>query len=84
MVDIESKKAEASFYDGEKDCYIHVTMKNGEVCEILVAGNGFALVYGLSMTVHRISKILGGDPHCILSDMEKMIEQRNSCDTEGE
>jgi len=65
---------EAEGFQGEGDCYIHVEMKGGKNCEVLLAGDGLAVLHGLCGAVQRLGEIKGGAFETTLNAMRAMHE----------
>lgn len=55
MINKEARIEEANTFNEKYDCYIHVEMKGGRDCEIVIAGGGLALADGISGVIERIS-----------------------------
>lgn len=47
----------ANTFNGDHDCFIHAEMKDGDL-EQVIAGNGNAIMYALTMAVERICEII--------------------------
>lgn len=57
MINREARMAEANQFNHEMDCYIHVEMKDGKNCEIVMAGGGLALLHGLAGVTERMGTL---------------------------
>lgn len=57
MIDQKARMAEADQFKHEMDCYIHVEMKDGKNCEIVMAGGGLALLHGIAGVVERMGTL---------------------------
>ena len=58
MIDQQTNER-AKQFQGRDDCYIHVEMKDGGVCEVLLAGTGKAVLYGLICAVQQFATFAG-------------------------
>ena len=58
MIDQQTLKR-AEQFQGRDDCRIHVEMKDGGVCEVLLAGTGEAVLYGLICTIQKLAAFAG-------------------------
>ena len=59
MIDRQTHER-AKQFQGRDDCLIHVEMKDGGVCEVLLAGTGKAILYGLICAVQQMATFSGG------------------------
>lgn len=57
MINKEARMTEAEYFNSESDCYIHVEMKGGKNCEIVIAGGGIALIHGIAGVCERIGTL---------------------------
>lgn len=54
MIDRQTHERAKSFQD-ENDCFIHVEMKDGGVCEVLLVGTGKAVLYGFVCAIQQFA-----------------------------
>lgn len=59
-------------YMGEKDCYIHAEMKNGNGLECFAAGGSLALLYGITVIVRRLGILTKCSVEEVLTDIRNM------------
>lgn len=57
--DLIKKMAEE--HQGDDDAFIHAEMLHGRNCEIVIAGNGVALLYALTGIIDRFSELADAD-----------------------
>lgn len=74
MLDQRQRMAEAQDFDGPGDCYIHVEMMNGKNCEIVIAGGGQALAWGVAGIINRIAVKSGTSFQEVLEAVQIMHE----------
>lgn len=65
---------EAERFQGEGDCYLHIEMKGGTGCEVLMAGDGMAILHGLCGAIKRLGEIRGVDFATVLGALREMNE----------
>lgn len=80
MINKEARVEEANTFNEEHDCYIHVEMKGGRNCEIVIAGGGLALAHGIGGVIERIS-VLSKTPFeeviKTVADLHSLGEEEN-------
>ena len=76
---------ESKLFCHRGDCYIHVEMCNGKNCNIIIAGDGQAIVHGVVGIIHRISEkaeISFKETLKLLRDYNKMMEKAGNAGTQ--
>ena len=57
MLNKEGRMKEAEHFSNFNDAYIHVEMKNGRNCEIILAGDSLALIHAVGGIIERLGQI---------------------------
>lgn len=57
MLNKEGRMKEAEHFANINDAYIHVEMKNGQNCEIIIAGDGLALIHAVGGIIERLGQL---------------------------
>lgn len=58
-------------FRGEKDCIIHVEMKNGKQCERLIGGGYAAIIHGLCGAIATLADKTGKTFADVVDDVEE-------------
>lgn len=69
-----ARLAEAEAFTGPGDCYIHAEMKDGKHCELIIAGGGQALVFGIAGTINRLAEKSGTSFQEVIEAVQIMHE----------
>lgn len=72
--DRAARLAEAEEFRGPGDCYIHAEMKGGKNCELVIAGGGQALVFGIAGAIQRLAEKSGTSFQEVIEAVQIMHE----------
>ena len=70
---------EANYFNKDGDCYVHIEMKGGKDCQMIMAGDGLALLHGITGAVHRLGVLSNNS---FLETLEKINEYYTTTDGE--
>ena len=59
MINKDAKINESARFCNTGDCFIHVEMQDGKNCEVLVAGDGLAILHGIGCVINRMGEKAG-------------------------
>ena len=64
----ESHIKKADKFKEEGDCYLHVEMKGGKKCEMMIAGDPMAIIHAITGVLDRMGE-LNGVGHDVMLDI---------------
>lgn len=75
MFDKGKKLAEAKRFNAQGDAYIHAEMKNGKDCQIVLSGDGLAILHALGGVIDRVSTLTNASFRCTIETIAEMHDK---------